>query len=216
MSSKLCAGLVVAGLVVGGVFLRGATSTLAAGDDQAGNAATNADPNAPAAPAEAQTAPPAPPQPPTPPDNILIGISGLNVYTRSTTENTFSDTTKKWGVELLRDPYTGGTVYMTEAGSIAAMSSRPSFTIETLALAPNTRPEMLRVNNITGETWMMSGDAGWKKLAEGGWPIFRGDYQVILAAGSNNSFYAYRMDRVTGRSWVLNAGTWGDVPEPQP
>ncbi|HVK18009.1 MAG TPA: hypothetical protein VM533_13755 [Fimbriiglobus sp.] len=65
---------------------------------------------------------PAPPQPPAP-DKVKppTALYGLELRVRKADEPDFTGNTKKVGVEVFRDENTGGLLYISETGSVAAV-----------------------------------------------------------------------------------------------
>jgi hypothetical protein len=67
---------------------------------------------------------PAPPQPPDP-DKVKAprALYGLELRVRKADEENFTADTRRFGVEVFRDENTGGLLYISETGSIAAAPS---------------------------------------------------------------------------------------------
>ncbi len=51
-------------------------------------------------------------------------LHGLTAKVRKADEANFSEKTKTWGIEVLRDENNGNTIYITETGSIAVVPGK--------------------------------------------------------------------------------------------
>jgi hypothetical protein len=51
-------------------------------------------------------------------------LYGMTVKSRKANEADFSDTTKKWGLEIYRDENNGNLVYVSETGSISVVPKK--------------------------------------------------------------------------------------------
>ena len=71
--------------------------------------------------------------------------------------------------------------------------------------------EVIRFKVKTGESWRIAGDK-FEKLAETG-PVPAGDYEVSLIAVEDD-WMAFRIDRVSGTTWMLRQRQWIRLKEP--
>jgi hypothetical protein len=56
--------------------------------------------------------------------NKLKWQSGWEVQARKSGESDFGDATKKWGVEVWKDPNNGNLIYLSETGSISVVPAK--------------------------------------------------------------------------------------------
>ena len=70
---------------------------------------------------------------------------------------------------------------------------------------------VVRFSSKTGATWHIKGDS-FEPLAEFG-IVPAGEFDLTMIA-SKKDWMAFRIDRKTGRTWLLQANIWQDVTEP--
>lgn len=51
-------------------------------------------------------------------------LHGMNLKARKDSEGNFTDTTKKYGIEVFRDENNGNLIYISETGSIAVVPGK--------------------------------------------------------------------------------------------
>lgn len=54
----------------------------------------------------------------------LTYLQGYNVSVRSSTEGNFTENTRKFGVEVVKDESTGNLIYVSETGSLAVVPAK--------------------------------------------------------------------------------------------
>jgi hypothetical protein len=82
-------------------------------------------------------------------------------------------------------------------------------------------PVTVRFNTETGESWLYVPDAlggvAWTKIKEPNQPP-AGNYDVVLSVSKDGANYAaFRIDRVSGKTWTLGATgkDWEEIAEPR-
>ncbi|WP_439629095.1 hypothetical protein [Gemmata sp.] len=71
---------------------------------------------------------------------------------------------------------------------------------------------VLRFHTATGAAWHLGGDK-FVLLRETG-PVPAGDYDVTMVAGQKE-WMAFRIDRTSGKTWLLLANQWSAATEPE-
>jgi hypothetical protein len=71
---------------------------------------------------------------------------------------------------------------------------------------------VVRFHTRTGATWHLAGDK-FEPLGEFG-KVPAGDFDLTLIA-SKKDWMAFRVDRKTGASWLLQANIWAEITEPE-
>jgi hypothetical protein len=71
---------------------------------------------------------------------------------------------------------------------------------------------VVRFHTKTGSTWHLAGDA-FEPLGEFG-KVPAGDFDLTMIA-SKKDWMAFRIDRKTGTSWLLQANVWHEITEPE-
>lgn len=74
---------------------------------------------------------------------------------------------------------------------------------------------LLRFEAKSGSAWVLRGNGAFVPLTEGGDAPPAGDYDVTMIATEKN-WMAFRIDRVSGMSWLLRANIWVKIKEPEP
>lgn len=71
---------------------------------------------------------------------------------------------------------------------------------------------IVRFHAATGAAWHLAGDK-YVTLGETG-PVPAGDYDVTMVAGQKD-WMAFRIDRTSGKTWLLQANKWNAATEPE-
>ena len=71
---------------------------------------------------------------------------------------------------------------------------------------------VVRFHTRSGETWHLSGDT-FKPMGEFG-KVPVGDFDLTMIA-SKKDWMAFRLDRKSGKSWLLQANLWAEITEPE-
>jgi hypothetical protein len=71
---------------------------------------------------------------------------------------------------------------------------------------------VVRFHTKTGETWHLSGDT-FAPMGEFG-KVPAGDFDLTMIA-SKKDWMAFRLDRKSGKSWLLQANIWAEITEPE-
>ncbi len=155
---------------------------------------------------------------PTAEPSTATVLSAREVQVRGVGENQFSEKTQKFAYEIRVDHMTGSTLYITNTGSIAVVSGPRNFEIRTISFPDGTR-RVVRFNPQTGQTWMANWDdknkvCNWAYLSDAE-ELAPSDYDLQVAAASNNTFWATRLDRRTGKAWDLAGVKWVAIGEPK-
>lgn len=137
-------------------------------------------------------------------------LSAYDLSARAVGETAFTDKTKKYAVEVKRDNRLMNYFYLSETGTIAVAPSPKNYELRQLTLDHGGR-YLVRFSPYNGLTWLQNG-LNWEPVEETGQPPV-GDYEIYLMAGKNGSFFAARIDHITGRTWNLANGKWEDFVE---
>ena len=137
-------------------------------------------------------------------------IKGLGLKVRNATEQEFSDETKQYGVEYVRDEDVGFMLIANDQGGIAIVD-RPRFAISHLNLRDGVI--LLRCDTYTGETWETEKNGThWIKIEEDTPTIAKSFYELLVP----NSYFIdeteyhniNRIDRNTGQTWYEKDMKW--------
>jgi hypothetical protein len=71
---------------------------------------------------------------------------------------------------------------------------------------------IIRFHKTTGQAWHING-AAYDSLGETG-PVPAGDFDLTMIAGEEK-WMAFRLDRKTGKTWLLRANQWNLAAEPE-
>lgn len=130
-------------------------------------------------------------------------ISGSDLRVMGLGETMYTDDTKKVAVEAKRVPAAGGSyLFITPDGAMASAPGPRNYEMRQVCFNDGT---VLRVrySPVSGLTWYSAGGA-WTMVAEpGGAQPATGDYDVQVALTPQNAWYATRIERVTGASWIV-------------
>ena len=136
-------------------------------------------------------------------------VLGGSVQARTAEEQSFTDKTKKFGWESLRDTRNGAMVYVVaESGALAVGPGPKGYE---LRLNPaGASYNAVKFHPTKGGTFMLEGDK-WKPVAEAG-AVSAGDYDVQLITFADNKMWAaLRMERLSGKTWYVKEGKWQEL-----
>lgn len=87
----------------------------------------------------------------------------------------------------------------------------PAYELTLVPPAPNGSPPVYRINVASGEVSYESGN-NYLTIKEAQ-QIPAGTYHLHLQMGADNkgSYWLYRMDADSGRTWFLSAGVWTEL-----
>jgi hypothetical protein len=143
-------------------------------------------------------------------------VSGSDLRVMGLGETMYTDDTKKVAVEAKRVPAAGGAyLFITPDGTIASVEGPRNY--EMLQVGFNDGTVLrVRYSPASGLTWYSAGGA-WTLVTEpGGAQPATGDYDVQIALTPQNAWYATRIERVSGASWIITPTyEWQVIPEPE-
>lgn len=103
------------------------------------------------------------------------------------------------------DPYS-----LAENGALAAAPGAPNFALRVLPMKSGNA-EFIKFSPGKGEAWQLR-ENEWNRIGEAG-AVPAGDYDIVMAEAANNAYYAFRLDRTTGRTWFLQENRWNENKE---
>jgi hypothetical protein len=95
-------------------------------------------------------------------------------------------------------------------GAPAAKPAGPGYGLRHIRVGDQLH--VLRFHTTTGATWHIGSDM-FEPLGESG-KVPAGDFDLTLIAGTKN-WMGFRLDRKTGKTWLLEANSWQEVLEPE-
>jgi gamma-glutamylcyclotransferase (GGCT)/AIG2-like uncharacterized protein YtfP len=98
--------------------------------------------------------------------------------------------------------------------SAPAAFAAPSYQMVVVPPAVAGSPTYFRINVATGQVMYIGGTQFVLTMDSA--PLPQGDYHLYSAATPDGkSYWMYRMDSQSGRTWFITSGTWTEVPPPK-
>ncbi len=99
---------------------------------------------------------------------------------------------------------------MTSVFAAPSLAS-PAYELALTAPAAGAGPSIYRINVASGEVSYVSGN-NFLGLRDAQ-PIPPGDYHlhVAISTDGKGTYWLYRLDAATGRTWFLSTGSWTEI-----
>lgn len=151
-------------------------------------------------------------QPPVETRPPFLILKGGDLAVRAADELDFTDRTKQVPTEVYEDRDYNSVIYVTEAGSVAAMPHPDNYELIMLETAESF--EAIRLEKSSGAAWRIKGEK-WELIEEISPDVTlpSGDYDVQVALTTSDTMAVVRMNRRTGQAWFMNSNIWLPVEE---
>ena len=138
-------------------------------------------------------------------------LRGLDVPVRGREENDVTDDTLTVSYEAYYDWDFGVVTLVSETGDIATIPSMQNWELRAVEDAGGDLVSLC-FRPGSGETYLMNERGEWELVQEApDEERIMGDYEVMLSVSRDDLLSVLRMDRLSGRTWMLEEQGWKPV-----